>query len=208
MATQNSKTPIYISYAWRDEREAGTSREDIVDRLYQSLKDDGYDVRRDKMDLGYKRLISDFMKEIGRGACIIAVISDKYLRSQYCMFELLEIYRNAYEDSNFDERLFPIVLSEARIHDVLDRSGYTAIWVDKRNQIDTRVKEMGHEVFSTEGSLREAERIRDIGNHADKLLSFVANMNTLTPALIEDNDFGALKRAIDERLAQLKGEPI
>jgi hypothetical protein len=45
-------------------------------------------------DLGYKGLIKDFMRQIGRGKCAIAVISDKYLKSENCMFELVEIAKN------------------------------------------------------------------------------------------------------------------
>ena len=49
---------------------------------------------RDKRDLGYKGMIEDFMQEIGRGHAVVVVISDKYLKSPNCMFELVEIVKN------------------------------------------------------------------------------------------------------------------
>ncbi len=190
---------VYISYAWGDDRETGPSREDIVDRLFESLAADGYDVRRDKMDLGYKGLISQFMTEIGRGVCVVVVISDKYLRSPYCMWELLQIYRNL----QFRERICPIVLADAQIHSVDGRIEYTEFWHKERKRVDTRVKKLGIEALSTEGTLREAEKIREISHTVDKLLTFVADMNTLNPDLLAANNFETLKRAIDERLGQI-----
>jgi len=46
------------------------------------------------MDLGYKGLISEFMQKIRQGDCIVVVVSDKYLKSPFYMYELLEISRN------------------------------------------------------------------------------------------------------------------
>ena len=34
------------------------------------------------------------MQQIGQGKCVIAVISDSYLKSENCMFELVEIAKN------------------------------------------------------------------------------------------------------------------
>ena len=45
------------------------------------MKKDGYNVVRDKEDVGYKGSISDFMRTIGRGDFIVVAISDKYLKS-------------------------------------------------------------------------------------------------------------------------------
>jgi internalin A len=43
-------------------------------------------------------LISGFMKRIGRADRVIVVLSDKYLRSPYCMTELHIIYRRSNEE--------------------------------------------------------------------------------------------------------------
>ena len=43
------------------------------------------------------------MQEIGRGRCIITVISDKYLKSPNCMYELVQIAENG----QFYDRIFP-----------------------------------------------------------------------------------------------------
>jgi hypothetical protein len=195
-----AKGTIYISYAWGDAQERGASREDIVDRLYASLLADGYTVKRDKMDLAYKGLISTFMADIGRGDCVVVIISDKYLKSPYCMHELLEIYRHL----QFDERICPIVLSDARLRTLADRLEYVAHWQAESTRLKGLIDKVGWEVLSASGSLQEYEKCREIMFHADKLLTHLTDINSQTPQLIEANDFETLKRAIDQRLQQLR----
>ena len=65
-------------------------------------------------------MIRDFMQQIGRGHAVIVVISDKYLKSPNCMFELVEITRN----KDFFDRVFPIVLADADIYNPVNRIRY------------------------------------------------------------------------------------
>lgn len=141
------------------------------------------------------------MADIGRGACVVVVISDNYLRSPYCMWELLQIYRNL----QFHERICPIMLEDAKIHNLDGRMEHTEFWHKEKKRVDTRVKKLGIEALSTEGTLREAEQIREISHTVDKLLTFLADMNTLSPDLLAANNFETLKRAIDERLGEIAG---
>jgi TIR domain len=190
---------VYLSYAWGDSYETGLSREDIVDRLYDALLADGYPVRRDKMDLGYKGLISAFMQEIGRGDCIVVIISDKYLKSPFCMFELLEIYRH----QEFHDRVFPIVLADARLRTLADRLTYVAHWKAEPDHIKHLIEQVGIDVISASGSFQEYEKYREITHNADKLLTYLADINSQTPQMLAANDFETLRRAIDARLRQV-----
>jgi internalin A len=61
-------------------------------------------------------LISGFMKRIGQADRVIVVLSDKYLRSPYCMTELHTIYRRSNEEKEeFLRRIIPLLLGDARI---------------------------------------------------------------------------------------------
>src|SRR6185369_9239912 len=107
----NSSPEIFFSYAWGDEHEQGESREKIVNELYKSLLKDNYRIVRDKYNLEYKGFITDFMGRIGEGKCVIVAISEKYVRSPYCMFELYEIARNSNFDKNlFREKVIPVIV--------------------------------------------------------------------------------------------------
>lgn len=104
---------VFISYAW------GGEREEIVDQIDRSLQERGLKILRDKRDLGYRGSIREFMERIGQGNCVIVVVSDKYLRSPNCMFELVEIAENK---QSYD-RIFPVVLADADIYDPVKRLG-------------------------------------------------------------------------------------
>ena len=147
---------VFISYAWGEETD---KREAIVNQLDQSLQARGIKIVRDKRDLGYKGMIREFMQRIGTGNCVIVVISDKYLRSKNCMFELVEIAAN----KDFADRVFPIVLSDAKIYDAKDRIGYLKHWEQKKTELDAEMrglKELTHTPGISE-ELNDYDRFRD-----------------------------------------------
>src|SRR5262245_11368494 len=121
---------VFISYAW------GGEREEIVNQIDQTLQNRGVKIIRDKRELGYKGSIKEFMERIGRGNCVIVVVSDKYLRSPNCMFELVEIAEN----KQFHNRIFPIVLSDANIYDPVRRIEYVKYWEDKISELNNAMK--------------------------------------------------------------------
>src|SRR4051794_21152002 len=130
-----TKPEIFISYSWGGESEA------IVNQLDTAFQEKNMVLIRDKRDLGFKGMITAFMQRIGEGKAVVAVISDKYLRSPYCMFELLEIHRNL----NFKERIFPIVLDDAKIFDPMARLQYFEYWQEKKKELDNAISKYGAE---------------------------------------------------------------
>ncbi|MDW7694420.1 toll/interleukin-1 receptor domain-containing protein [Flammeovirgaceae bacterium SG7u.111] len=100
---------IYVSYAWGDKKEKGVSREVIVDKLCEAFKKKGHEVRRDKTHMKYRDIIRDFMNDIGSADALIAIISRKYLKSRFCMYELAKAYDWGHD---FSKRIFPIVLDD------------------------------------------------------------------------------------------------
>ena len=79
---------IFISYAW------GGESEKLVNELDQAFQNQGVTIVRDKRDLGFKGSIKEFMETIGKGKAVILVISEKYLKSENCMFELLQVAKH------------------------------------------------------------------------------------------------------------------
>ena len=73
----------FISYAWSDESKA------IVEDVCLEAKRRGIEIIRDVTGLGLGESISRFMQKIGASDRVIVILSEKYLQSPYCMFELL-----------------------------------------------------------------------------------------------------------------------
>ena len=87
---ETGKAAVFFSYAWKDEDHP--ELEVIVDKLHDSLEADGFRVIRDKKSIGYGDLISTFMDEHAQSGHIIVFLSDRYIRSAYCMYELYQAY--------------------------------------------------------------------------------------------------------------------
>ena len=131
----------YLSYAWNDivdpnsAIDNGPGREDIVDKIYNNLTaDHKVNVFRDRNVLTIQDSITSFMNRIGQGKAVIIVVSEKYLRSEFCMYEAWEIYKN----NNFLDRAFLVVLPDVDLTNIED---YIVYWRTKKNELGNDIKE-------------------------------------------------------------------
>jgi hypothetical protein len=179
---------VLVSYAW------GGEREEIVNKIDQALQQRKLKIIRDKRDLGYKGSIREFMERIGQGNCVIVVVSDKYLRSENCMFELVEIAEN----KQFQDRIFPVVLADADIYKPVKQIQYVKYWEEQIKELKEGIQ--GVDPTNLQGiyeKLNLYDRIRD---NISNLIAILSDMNTLTPAMHQDSDFSTLYEAVVERM--------
>jgi hypothetical protein len=181
---------VFVSYAWGDESER------MVDQLEEAFDKRGIRIIRDKKDLEYKGSIKAFEQRIGQGKCIVLVISDKFLRSEHCMYELVQVY----ERRNLRERIFPIVLADALLYKALDRLTYIKHWDERIEQLNHAIKEIGliTNLASITAALDKYARIR---SNFDHLIDLLGDMNALTPELHAVHGFSTLIRAVEHSLA-------
>lgn len=181
---------IFISYAW------GGESEKIVDILYNTFVSKGYEIVRDKVNLGYKGSITSFMDKIGQGKYVIVVISDKYIRSENCMYEIVQIAKNG----QFHDRIFPIVLSDANFYAPVNRIGYIGYWEQKKKALNDSMKTLDDMSMIAEIQ-KELANYNDIHQNISNILFVLKDMNTLTPDMHQDSHFEAMFKAIDEKIA-------
>src|SRR5258705_9118679 len=193
MSTQEYEQSVFISYAW------GGESEKIVNQIDQALQQRGLKIIRDKRDLGYKGSISTFMERIGQGNCVIVVISDKYLRSPNCMFELAEIA----EGKQFHDRVFPIVLSNAEIYDPVRRLEYVKHWEMKRGELAQAMQKV--DPANLQGIREDMDLYDRIRDKVSGLTSILKDMNTLTPDMHRDSDFSEIYAGIERRMSEALG---
>ncbi len=186
----NYENAVFISYAW------GGEREEMVNQIDQALQKRGLKITRDKRDLGYKGSIKQFMEQIGQANCVIVVVSDKYLRSPNCMFELVEIADN----KQFHDRIFPIVLADADIYDPVKRIGYVKYWEEKRAELAKAMKTL--DPANLQGIRDDMDLYDRIRDKISGLASTLKDMNTLTPEMHRESDFSHLYNAIEKRMKE------
>jgi hypothetical protein len=191
----NYEKMVFISYAW------GGEREEIVDQIERALQERGLTIIRDRRELGYKGSIREFMERIGQGNCVIVVISDKYLRSPNCMFELVEIAEN----KQFSDRIFPVVLADAEIYDPIKRLGYVKYWEDQRNALAEAMKAV--DPANLQGIRDDMDMYHRIRDQISGLASTLKDMNALTPEMHRDSNFSHLYDAIEKRMKESQAAP-
>jgi internalin A len=168
---------VFVSYAWTKESTA------IVDRLETVLGERDIHLLRDRQAVGYKDSIRDFMQRIGRGKCVVVVVSEKYLKSENCMFEMLAIAR----EKSLRERIFPIVLADANIYRATGRAGYVRHWEQEFRTLDDALKTIrGDNVKKLQEDLNLYADIRRL---VDEITDVLRDMNALTPEQHEGTGF-------------------
>ena len=185
---QMQSREVFISYAW------GGESENIVNEIDKAFEQKSITLIRDKRDLGFKGMITNFMEQIGAGKAIVVVISDKYLKSPYCMFELLEIYRNM----KFAERIFPVVMEDAQIFEPIHRLHYLKYWQDKKNELDEAIKQFGTDPITVIGD--DYKTYKKIFDNFGEIINILKDINSLSPQMHRDAEFKILIEALEYQI--------
>jgi hypothetical protein len=136
------------------------------------------------------------MQQIGQGKCVVAVISDRYLKSENCMFELVEIARNG----DFYQRIFPIILPDARIHKDFERIDYLKYWEDEKAKLQAKYKQI--DLAKTNSILATLNLYDEIRGNIDNLTNILKDMNTLNIDLHRQSEFAAMIETVETKLAE------
>jgi len=179
---------VFVSYAWSPESTA------IVDQLQQAFANNGTRLLRDSEDIRYKDSIRDFMRRLGQGKCVVVILSEKYLKSESCMFELTEIAKA----QDLRERIFPIVLPDANIYKATGRIRYVQHWENEIQVLDAALKTVrADNLANLQSDLTLYAEIRRL---FDSITDTLKDMNALTPAQHEDTSFAELIRRVRAQL--------
>ena len=90
-----SKTPsVFISYS--------SKNKEYADPIDEAFKHNGIRLIRDMRDVAFKDSFREFMRKIRETSFALLVISDDFLKSRNCMYEVIEFFK----DNNYREKLF------------------------------------------------------------------------------------------------------
>lgn len=182
----NTSKSIFISYAW------GGESENVANEIDDKITALGLNFIRDKRDLGFKGLIKEFMEQIGSGQFVVLIISDKYLKSPNCMFELLEVQKKG----NIYDRILPVVISDANIYKSIGIISYLKYWEDQIDELNQALK--GLESYAdTQGIRDDIDLYTDIRGAIAELASLLRNMNTLNLDELRSREYAPLLELLD-----------
>lgn len=186
------KPVVYFSYAWGDD-----DRRDLkafAVQLHRALEDE-FDVRRDEEATRPGDRITEFMREIGRGARVLVLLSDKYLRSAYCMQELSYLYdRHRVDPRGLDNHVLPLMVDKGFRCSTEQRLGYVRYWKGEL----VRLKQLteGLEPDEYQATIVEIQEIKRFVGMTDQVLKFMGDVLIPRSDDLPSDDFAAVKAAL------------
>ena len=156
-------TNVFLSYCWADS--------EIADEIFDFFKSrKNIILHRDSIDIGLWRSIKEYMQSITDMDYAILLISDSYLKSANCMYEVLEVMR----DRKYKEKVFPVVVN-SEIYNPFSRIEYVKYWEELFKSFGEKINEV--EVQNQGPLNRDLKRYQDIASNIADFLDVVSDMN-------------------------------
>ena len=153
------KPTVFISYNWESD--------DIADQLQKKLMVSAT-VVRDKSSLKPWGDLRDFMKSIRQQDFVVLIISDKYLRSAACLYEVLQLMK----DEEWDKKVMYLVTDDAHsLYDVSEQLNYIQYWDNKASELRGKLKNIDYAAAAEQArELQKYELIRlNIGDFMSRV---------------------------------------
>lgn len=213
----NDSLKIFISYSWLNK--------DIADLIQNDFEKMGIIITRDIDILRYKDSISMFMKTIREHDFVLMLISDSYLKSENCMFEVLELMK----DKNYSDKMLMITLKDedkkyykeyenridsdeefkkmiitADVYSFEGRANYVEYWEQKKIEAEKRIKCIQSEI-SKRNLAESLKIIYDISVEIDSFIGKLKDLNGKTLKELKEEYYESIKLEIEK--SQDNGEP-
>ena len=173
------KSEIFLSYSHKDKEIANR-----VDKFFISKT---IRLTRDVRDAPAYSSLKKFMDTIRDHDYVILLISDTYLKSTNCMYEVNQFI----QEKNYIGRTFPIIIdNEATIFDNSKHGKYIRYW-------QTRYKELGDEIKTLQNtgtiSLHaELDKINKIQSNIGEFLNKIADLKCSPLDKLEKTNYKAV----------------
>lgn len=181
---------VYISYKWKGESV------DVVDTLCDLFKRKQLYYKRDREDCRYGDSITAFMGEIREGDFVVVLLSEAYLKSFNCVYELAGVLSH----SDYMERVFPVVIDET----VRGENKYKELanyWERKKADKEYIISQIQSKNVSVALPLtRKIDLIDEFINQLQKLSEVTENINSYTFQALKESEYEPLLTKIKERL--------
>ena len=124
----------------------------------------------------YGDRISQFMERIGGSDRIFIFLSDKYLRSAFCMHELFDVWRNCRaDDAEFIKRTRAYLLPCANIRTFSERAAYVRYWREQLEAMEEEVARHGLGALA-QADLADYRHMQDFVSKTPDMLRLVLDV--------------------------------
>lgn len=171
---------IFLSYSHKD-----TCIANLVDNKLTLFGRGRLFITRDIRTMEYKSNIKKFMQTVSEHDFMLSIISDSYLKSHGCMYEISELMRNRFYWDKFifiilnenDVEHYPLAVEQSSVKaDIYSRKRFEYIkyWENEKNKINELSSEI-KELACQEGIVEEAKQISTIAMNIAELIESLKN---------------------------------
>jgi len=152
---------IFLSYSWRNKEKAN------------DFKGVGITLTRDIRDTQYKTDLKEYMRSVRDHDYMLILISDYFLRSVNCMFEVMEIFK----EKEFNKRVLQIILDDANIYTAKGRLSYIHYWEKEQCDLNCLIK--SGDLKNLGSIFKDLKQLDNICSNIGEFLEFLANELTI-----------------------------
>ena len=176
-----AQAEVLLSYCWADSK--------IADEIYENLIQDGQiNLHRDTLDIKKWESIKAYMQSIPQMDYMILLISEAYLKSSNCMYEVLEVMR----DRKYKDKIFPAVIYTG-IYDPLTRAGLVKYWQDELAKLKEALS--GIETQNLGPLTEDLKHRQDIAANIAAFMGLVSDMNNPQMSNVADE----IRKKLEEK---------
>jgi internalin A len=155
-----------------------------VDHLCEDAAQRGIAVLRDTNEVKLGGRLTRFMQKLATHDRVFVILSKKYLESPFCMYELLEVWRQCKnEQDEFSKRVRVYVLPETPVWTPAERMKCAVYWRKEYLELEGMVNEHGADLLG-EADFQRFKLMQDFYHRVGDILALVAD--TLQPKTIEE----------------------
>lgn len=153
---------MFVSYCQKDAKYAN-----IIDSYF---KNKSVVIHRDIRDISPWKSIRKYMQTIRDMDYAVLIITNNYLKSFNCMYEVLEVMK----EKNYENKIFPVVI-ETSIYSPSGKISYIKYWEDKYNELKNQINKI--EVVNAGNIIDDLKKTQNVCSSMSEFLSKVADMN-------------------------------
>ncbi len=210
MNTINSnitKSKIFISFCGADEDIAKL----VYDVLYGTLSTN-YDILKYDDDVGYMDSLRSFMNQIEECKYVVMIVSDAYLKSEGCMYEVLETMIG----HNYIGKMLPIFINKednkfygkkkkavpAEIFGPVDNFAYSTYWANIKKDQQEKLKDLVNNnidnLMNIEEAVNRLKKQDDIMKKINEFISLLKDRWQMSFSKLYDENFDTIIKKISE----------
>jgi hypothetical protein len=175
----NKESKIFLSYSHKNK--------DTADRVDNFFISKGIQLTRDARDAPAYSNLENFMDTIRDHDYVILLISDAYLKSVNCMYEVIQFI----QERDYIYRTFPIIIdSEATIFDTSKHIKYIHYWQEEYEKLGDKINQL--KLTGTSYLHKDLDKIDKIQSNIGEFLYKISKLKCLPLEELENTHYKAI----------------